>query len=349
MGAPVLSLPERVELLVGHQPALRAAGLGRIPGIARGAVGCHLAAPAPRVLGLDTALALLALELRSVDALGPVDPASEPGDRGNLALDLGLPEPHRVGRRQLAREERKPVRVADPDDRVRPLAKPPLHPHGAVVDLDTPGPASLADQLVGDREAVPARPLGLDRVREGAEDEVGIHGVAEAGQVAGPGVGIESAQRHCLAPATAQLQPSAHQRPDRVPAGGDPGECLGVGGDRKCLSVEIGAGEDLGHLGAAAEGTDGPGAEAVELEPIAHALRQFRRGRGQGLEDQSRRELRVGLRHPAQRPLCRPVRSVAVLGHAFSSVRPVRRFCQTAGRIWPASQERRGGRGERAN
>jgi hypothetical protein len=101
--------------------------------------------------------------------------------------------------------------------------------------------------------------------------------VAEAGELARPGIGIELAQGQRLAAASAQLQPAVHQRADGVATRGDPCERLGVGGDREGLAVEIRAGEHLGHLGPAPEGADGPGADAVELEAIAHPVGQRRR------------------------------------------------------------------------
>ena len=243
--APVLPLPERVELLVAHQPALRAPALGRIAGVAGGAVGCHLAAPASGVLGLDAALALLALELRAVDTLGPVDPASEPGDR----RDAGpRPRSCRVSSRRTGSARPRAAR-ASPSSGCRTsavgvLAEAALDPHGAVVDLDAPGSPSLADQLVGDGEAV-ARASTRARSRTASERKTrsGSTGMAEPGQVARPGVGIELAESEGLAAAPAQLQPAAHQRADRVAAGGDPRERLGVGRDREGLAIEIGAGE----------------------------------------------------------------------------------------------------------
>src|SRR5204863_2687254 len=93
MGAPVLTLPERIELLIAHQSALAPASLGRIPGVARCPVAARLAPPASGVLRLPAALALLARELGLVDPLGPVDPAAHAGHREHLPLDLRVAEP----------------------------------------------------------------------------------------------------------------------------------------------------------------------------------------------------------------------------------------------------------------
>ena len=84
----------------------------------------------------------------------------------------------------------------------------------AVVDLDRPAAAALADQLVADPEAVAPGPLGVDRVGERAEEQVGIDRQPEPGELAGPGVLGEPAQRQRLAPLAAEAQPAAGAGPE---------------------------------------------------------------------------------------------------------------------------------------
>jgi len=60
-------------------------------------------------------------------------------------------KPSLIASEGLISPERRPqpIRVADPDDRVRALAHASLDADGAVVDLNPPGSAAVADQLIG--------------------------------------------------------------------------------------------------------------------------------------------------------------------------------------------------------
>src|SRR5262245_52270904 len=112
VGSPVLPLPERVELLVGHQPA-RPAG----PGIA-GVAAVDRRAPRARAGGLHPPLALLALQLGPIDALSAIDPAPEQRHRIDRALELGHPQPGGFRGSELATEELAPGRYLQAHDRI---------------------------------------------------------------------------------------------------------------------------------------------------------------------------------------------------------------------------------------
>ena len=335
MRAPVLALPERVELLVVHQPALRAPALGRVAGVGRSAP-----LPSPCCPSCRASRPGSARWRSSRSSSGPSRPSARSIQRPSRVTGEMLPSTsvrlslHRVGRGQLAGEQREPVRRSGSgrcasgslaEARARPRDR-------AVVDLDVPAPAALADELVGDAEAVAAGPLGVDRVGERAVDEVGVDRVRRAGRArAGPRPG-----RACGARAPCGACPRSFSRPRTSGPSGLRPEATRAS---VSASVEIAkvsplrsaAGEHLGHLGPAAEGADGPGAERRRARAGSSARRA---GRGRGrerLDDQPRRELGVGLRHPAERPLGVSVRAVATSGHA-------RRFCQTGRQIWLASQ-----------
>ena len=218
-----------------------------------------------------------------------------------LALDLSEAEPHRVGGADLAGEQPQPVRVADADDRVGALAGTALDAHRAVVDLDPPGAAAVADQLVGHREAVAARSTPA-RSRRRASGRPG------QGQPAGrawPDPAGRRRRRASAAPGPcAGDRAAVRRRRTRAPIGLRPAascaSVAGIGLDRERLAVQISAHRHLGHLRSLADGLHGPGAESLELEPVAETGGQ-RGGRGRHrVEHEAGGELRLGVRHPAQ-------------------------------------------------
>ena len=242
-----------------------------------------------------------------VDALRPVDPPSHAGDGEDPAVHFGVAEPHRVGGSELPREEPEPVRVTHADDGVGGLAEPALDTDPPVVHLDPPGASALADQLVGDGEAVAPRPLRLDRIRQRAEDQIRLDRDAETRQVARPRIGGEVAQGERLATAPAELDATAGESTDRAASGGDRGEGFRVGRDGEGLTIQVGAFSGLGDLGPVAERVNGPGAQPLELEAVAESGRQARGRCRERVDDEAGGQLGFRLGHSPECLRRRPV------------------------------------------
>ena len=204
-------------------------------------------------------------------------------------------------------------------------------------------PAALADQLVADPEAVPAGPLGVDRVGERAVEQVGIDRQAELGELARAGVLVEPARS---ASALRRLPRSCSRPPTSAGSGLAPA----ASSARVRASVSIAKaspfssppGLDLGDLGVPAVGADAPGAEVLELEPVAEARGQGRRGRRAATAASAGRRARARPRPFAAAPRSRSPRSRRL--RCWPSESPPRLTplgddaARTDAAIWPASQ-----------
>ena len=315
MGAPVALLPERVELLVAHQVVAlgRRAALRRVDRSWaqrrwRTSPRCRCGAPA------TARWTHLPLQLRPVDAGGPVDPAAEQGDRIERRP---RPASARSSSRRSAAARRRPDARQVSTERRTVASAPAAAPLSAaerqrtlaIVDLDQPAASPLAEQLVGDREAMPGRPLGLDRVGERAVDQVRVDENAELRQLA------RARRRSPVARSASALRRRPRSRSLRrstSPSGFAPAarraspRCVGL--DREVRF----AGRRRRPRPAPARRCREPAISQAPRPSTSSRQRRpggkRRRGGGQRMDDQPRRQLRILLRHPPQRRIHRPGR-----------------------------------------